>query len=137
MNRNGDPTCSSSLHTLKREKQQPASFVDHHKYVSNKRSYHELCRISNRICHENGLATSMPTVEKVKAIKRTWNIIVAPVGKPSYVSQLIRQSGLPSTMRNPLLFQRCFEHLFSYYRIGRHLYVKDFFQCFLLVFRNF
>ena len=43
-----------------------ASFVDHHKYVSNKRSYHKLCRISNRICHENGLATSMPTGEKGK-----------------------------------------------------------------------
>lgn len=38
--------------------------------------------------------------KKVQAIKRTWNIIVAPVGKPSYVSQLINQSGLPSTMRN-------------------------------------
>ena len=35
--------------------------------------------------------------KKAKAIKRTWNIIVAPV---NYVSQLIRQSGLPSTMRN-------------------------------------
>ena len=32
--------------------------------------------------------------------RRTWNIIVAPVGKPSYVLQLIKQSGLPSTMRN-------------------------------------
>ena len=46
-----------------------ASFVDHHKYVSNKRSYHRLCRISNRICHENGLATSMPTGEKGKSYK--------------------------------------------------------------------
>ena len=82
-----------------------ASFVDHHKYVSNKRSYHKLCRISNRICHENGLATSMPTGEKVKAIKRIWNIIVAPAGKPSYVSQLIRQYGLPSTMRN--FYKKC------------------------------
>ena len=45
------------------------SFVDHHKYVSNKRSYHKLCRISNRICHENGLATSMPTGEKGKSYK--------------------------------------------------------------------
>ncbi len=71
-----------------------ASFVDHHKYVSNKRSYHKLCRISNRICHENGLTTSMPTGEKGKAIKRTWNIIVEPVGKPSYVLPWIRQSGL-------------------------------------------
>ena len=46
-----------------------ASFVDHHKYVSNKRSYHKICRISNRICHENGLATSMPTGEKGKSYK--------------------------------------------------------------------
>ena len=83
-----------------------ASFVDHHKYVSNKRSYHKICRISNRICQENGLATSMPTEKKKeKAIKRTWNIIVAPVGKPSYVLQLIKQSGLPSTMRN--FYKKC------------------------------
>ena len=46
-----------------------ASFVDHHKYVSNKRSYHKICRISNHICHENGLATSMPTGEKGKSYK--------------------------------------------------------------------
>ena len=46
-----------------------ASFVDHHKYVSNKRSYHKLCRISNRIYQENGLATSMPTEEKEKSYK--------------------------------------------------------------------
>ena len=45
------------------------SFVDHHKYVSNKRSYHKICRISNRICQENGLATSMPTGEKGKSYK--------------------------------------------------------------------
>ena len=43
--------------------------------------------------------------KKEKAIKRTWNIIVAPVGKPSYVLQLIRQSGLPSTMRN--FYKKC------------------------------
>ena len=43
-----------------------ASFVTNHKYVSNKRSYHKICRISNRICQENGLATSMPTGEKGK-----------------------------------------------------------------------
>ena len=46
-----------------------ASFVDQHKYVSNKRSYHKICRISNHICHENGLATSMPTGEKGKSYK--------------------------------------------------------------------
>lgn len=45
------------------------SFVDYHKYVSNKRSYHKICRISNRICRENGLATSMPTGEKGKSYK--------------------------------------------------------------------
>lgn len=46
-----------------------ASFVTNHKYVSNKRSYHKICRISNRICQENGLATSMPTGEKGKSYK--------------------------------------------------------------------
>ena len=46
-----------------------ASFIDHHKYVSNKRSYHKTCRINNRICQENGLATSMPTNEKGKSYK--------------------------------------------------------------------
>ena len=45
------------------------SFVGHHKYVSNKRSYHKICRISNRICQENGLVTSMPTGEKGKSYK--------------------------------------------------------------------
>ena len=45
------------------------SFVDYHKYVSNKRSYHKICRISNRICQENGLVTSMPTGEKGKTYK--------------------------------------------------------------------
>ena len=43
--------------------------------------------------------------KKVKAIKRTWNIIVGPAGKPSYVLRLIRQSGLPSTMRN--FYKKC------------------------------
>lgn len=46
-----------------------ASFVTNHKYVSNKRSYHKICRISNRICQENGLATSMPTGKKGKSYK--------------------------------------------------------------------
>lgn len=40
-----------------------------YEYVSNKRSYHKICRISNRICQENGLVTSMPTGEKGKSYK--------------------------------------------------------------------
>ena len=46
-----------------------ASFITKHKYVSNKHSYHKICRISNHICQENGLATSMPTGEKEKSYK--------------------------------------------------------------------
>lgn len=45
------------------------SFIDYHKYVSNKRNYYKICRISNRICHKNGLTTSMPTGEKGKSYK--------------------------------------------------------------------
>lgn len=45
------------------------NFIDYHKYVSNKRSYHKICQISNKICQENGLATSMPTSEKGRCYK--------------------------------------------------------------------
>ena len=31
------------------------NFVDYHKYVSNKRNYHKICKLSNRICREYGL----------------------------------------------------------------------------------
>lgn len=45
------------------------SFRDYHKYVSNKRSYHKICRISNRICQENGLVTSMPKDKSGRSYK--------------------------------------------------------------------
>lgn len=45
------------------------SFRDYHKYVSNKRSYHKICRISNRICQENGLVTSMPKEKNGRSYK--------------------------------------------------------------------
>ena len=54
--------------------------------------------------HKIGVNINQIT-KKVNAIKRTWNIIVAPVGKPNYVLQLIRQSELPSTMRN--FYKKC------------------------------
>ena len=31
------------------------NFVDYHKYVSNKKNYHKICKLSNRICREYGL----------------------------------------------------------------------------------
>ena len=45
------------------------SFVDYHKYVSNKRNYHKICKLSNRICREYGLEESMPTGQKAKSYK--------------------------------------------------------------------
>lgn len=45
------------------------NFVDYHKYVSNKRNYHKICKLSNRICREYGLEESMPTGEKAKSYK--------------------------------------------------------------------
>ena len=78
-----------------------ASFVDHHKYVSNKRSY-TISSAESAIL--SVMKIDLPPVcqpeKKVKVIKRTWNIIVAPVGKLNFVLRLIRQSGLLSTMRN-------------------------------------
>lgn len=82
-----------------------ASFVNHH----------NMFRISGATIKSAGsvivsaMKMDLPPVcqpeKKVKAIKRTWNIIVARVGKPNYVLQLIRQSGLPSTMRN--FYKKC------------------------------
>ena len=40
------------------------SFVDHHAYRSNKRTYHELREVSDNICAENGLSVIPPTQGK-------------------------------------------------------------------------
>lgn len=45
------------------------SFVDHHKYHSNKKSYRRLCMLSNRICREYGLNENMPTGERSRSYK--------------------------------------------------------------------
>lgn len=45
------------------------NFVDYHKYVSNKRNYHKICKLSNRICREYSLEESMPTGQKAKSYK--------------------------------------------------------------------
>ena len=45
------------------------NFVDYHKYVSNKRNYHKICKLSNHICREYGLKESMPTGQKAKSYK--------------------------------------------------------------------
>ena len=36
------------------------NFVDHHKYVSNKRSYYGIRNMSDRLCRENGLSVVVP-----------------------------------------------------------------------------
>ena len=40
------------------------SFVDHHAYRSNKRTYHELREVSDKICAESGLSVIPPTQGK-------------------------------------------------------------------------
>ena len=45
------------------------SFVDHHRYRSNKRTYHKICQISNKICREYGLTESMPTGQRARSYK--------------------------------------------------------------------
>lgn len=45
------------------------SFVDHHRYRSNKRTYHKICQISNKVCREYGLTESMPTGQKSMSYK--------------------------------------------------------------------
>lgn len=36
------------------------SFIDHKHYYSNKRSYHEIRRTSDRLCREHGLSVIVP-----------------------------------------------------------------------------
>ena len=43
------------------------SFQDHKHYHSNKRSYHEICRTSDRICKEHGLSVIVPGQDKGKS----------------------------------------------------------------------
>ena len=45
------------------------SFIDYHKYRSGKNNIYHLCRLSNRICQENGLSVSVPTGEKSRSYK--------------------------------------------------------------------
>lgn len=45
------------------------SFVDHHKYHSNKKSYRRLCMLSNKICREYGLSENMPTGDRGRSYK--------------------------------------------------------------------
>ena len=43
------------------------SFTDHKHYHSNKRSYHEIRRISDRLCKEHGLSVIVPGRDKGKS----------------------------------------------------------------------
>jgi hypothetical protein len=43
------------------------SFTDHKHYHSNKRSYHEICRTSDRLCKEHGLSVIVPGQDKGKS----------------------------------------------------------------------
>lgn len=45
------------------------SFVDYHKYKSDRRNIYRLCRLSNRICQENGLDVSVPSGDKGRSYK--------------------------------------------------------------------
>lgn len=51
------------------------SFVDYHKYRSGKDNIFHLCRLSNRICQEYGLSTSIPTEEKGRCYKENMEYI--------------------------------------------------------------
>jgi len=40
------------------------NFVDHHKYISNRRSYYGIRNISDRLCRENGLSVVVPEKDR-------------------------------------------------------------------------
>ena len=43
------------------------SFTDHKHYHSNKCSYHEIRRVSDRLCREHGLSVVIPSRDKGKS----------------------------------------------------------------------
>src|SRR5690606_35870850 len=46
-----------------------ANFLDHRKFVSNRRSYYQIRRLSDRLCQDFGLSVVIPGEEKGKAYK--------------------------------------------------------------------
>ena len=76
------------------------NFVDYHKYVSNKRNYHKICKLSNRICREYGLEESMPTGQKAKSYKEIWSTNEETVGNQNSNTTWIVPSGLPFPLMN-------------------------------------
>ena len=47
------------------------NFVDHHKYVSNKRTYYGIRNMSDKLCRENGLSVVVPSKGKSYAEYQT------------------------------------------------------------------
>lgn len=46
-----------------------SNFVDHRKFISNRKTYHEIRRISDRLCRERGLSVIVPGEERGKSYK--------------------------------------------------------------------
>lgn len=46
-----------------------ANFVDHRKFISNRKTYHEIRKISDRLCREHGLSVIVPGEERGKSYK--------------------------------------------------------------------
>lgn len=46
-----------------------ANFLDHRKFVSNRRSYYQIRKLSDRLCQDFGLSVFIPSEEKGKAYK--------------------------------------------------------------------
>lgn len=77
------------------------SFTDYHHYHSNKRSYHFIRRVSDRLCKENGLSVIIPGQDKGKSYaehsaekkmfstsreeSRSFTFCVIPVGIPPHL----------------------------------------------------
>ncbi len=46
-----------------------ANFLDHRKFISNRKTYHEIRKISDRLCRERGLSVIVPGEERGKSYK--------------------------------------------------------------------
>lgn len=46
-----------------------ANFIDHHKFISNRKTYHQIRKISDQLCQEHGLSVIVPGEERGKGYK--------------------------------------------------------------------
>ena len=76
------------------------NFVNYHKYVSNKRNYHKICKLSNRISGNMVWKNPCPPVKKQNHIRKIWSTSGETAGKQNLNITWTVPSGRPFPLMN-------------------------------------